>query len=58
MYKAKLRRFLLLLLMVIMCCSLLSGCDTDSTQDETMEQNHANESTTNRSVNSHESIFF
>lgn len=47
MYKAKLRRFLLLLLMVIMCCSLLSGCDTDSTQDETMEQNHANESTTN-----------
>lgn len=47
MYEAKLRRFLLLLLMVIMCCSFLSGCDTDSTQDEIMEQNHANESTTN-----------
>ena len=47
MNEAKMSKFLLLLLVAVMCCSLLSGCNTDSNQDETKKHNYSDESTTN-----------
>lgn len=48
------RKLVSLFLAIVVCCSVFTGCDTDSTQDETKEQNYANESTTNSTTSATE----
>ena len=48
------RKWVSLFLAIVVCCSVFTGCDTDSTQEETMEQNHASEITTNSTTSATE----